>query len=171
MAIVDIAPRTPAQEKATHTHEIAAPFLRAADNIDPSIPEAHRTGIVMLACGISYRLVALELDVDVHTILRWRRQYSREVDDLRPVVQRIASELVGGLVGDLVAVALTAIPGLAAKARAGLIDEKGMQALAQASRQLSELAEKLGSAQSVRPSFQNTLTRERALRAIAALEA
>ena len=171
MAIVDIAPRTPQQEAAASTHRIAAPFLRAADNINPAIPESHRQGIVMLACGLSYRLIALEIDVDVHTVLRWRRQYARDVEAMRPAVQRIAGELVGGLCGDLVAVGLAAIPGLAQRAREGKMDGREMLALTMAAGRLADLAGKIEDSPKVRANSTLTASREQAQAAIASLKA
>ena len=172
MANVAVAPRTPAQEQAQRECSIAIPFVEAVDNLPITIDVDKRACIVMLACGVSTRLIAQELDITPHTVLFWHRQYANEVKALKGSARTICRELLGALVADCVATGLAGMSHLHARARKGEFNPSDLQKITQSAFTLSELANRMDSQPANRPDVPSMkLTRERTEAAIKALSA
>ena len=165
-----MAPRTHEQVEAEHVSSIAVPFIEAVDDLPIEIQANRRAAIVMLACGVSSRLIAAELDVDCHTVLRWRREHSATVQDLKGAARGICRELLGALVADCVTTGLAAMPSLHARAKTGEFSAGDLQKVTQSAFTLAELAQRMDSQPATRPDQPAMrLSRERAEAAIKAL--
>ncbi len=171
MPTVPIPPNTHASEAALIQHVTAAPFIRAIDDLNPAIPIEHRQCIVMLASGVSMRLIAEDIPCSLASVLTWSRMYRKEVEALKGTVTRIAVELIGGLIGDLVMIGYAAMPSLHARAKAGKMDGRELLCAMNAAQACYDLAQRIESSNQPRRGDRAlTASREDALAAIKSLK-
>jgi hypothetical protein len=170
MSAVLIPGNTPASQDGVETYATAAPFMQAIDNLDPTIPTLHRQVCVMLACGVSYRLVVAELGIALSTVLTWSRQYKREIETLQPIVKRLACDFVGGLVSDCMLIGSTIMQPLHAHAKAGKLGARDLLNLMQAGMLMADLADRIRESDAPRHDRAVSTTRDQALAALKSLK-
>ena len=165
-SIVAPASRSLETQSGLDQYAVAQPFIEAVDMLDASIPPQHRHAIVLLACGVSYRIAACEVGASLGSIQAWSGEYRHEIAKLEPVIKTIAVKLIGGLVSDVVMIGFTAVPELHARAKAGKIDGRELLCLVNAGNALYDLAQRIETSKQPRRDPRVTASRDEALQAL-----